>query len=141
MKTLKIVIENNPHARANWVVNEEDLNQYVDFEFQIEDDFKPFDHTFIIDGKYCSPCRLDLKENILVVKEFEMQGSEDDETFENVLTCPVCGHIYHDCWELPRDFADDFECPTCKSILEYEREYTTKVKKISEPYKLEEQKC
>lgn len=145
MKTLKIIIENDSNRRIELFHNENDskLNQYVDYEFQVEDNFKPFDHTYKINGKYYSPCRLDIKQYILAVEEFEIKGSKEDETFKNVLTCPICGYIYHDCWEFSRDFADDLECPMCKSILEYEREYeviyTTKVKKIAEPYRLEVQ--
>ena len=143
MKTLKILIENDSRKRSEIFFNKEneDLNQYVNFEFQVEDDFEPFDHTYIIDDKCYSPCRFGIKDRILIVEEFKIKGSKEDETFDDVLTCPVCGYIYHDCWEFSRDFADDLECPMCKSILEYEREYTTtyttKVKKIAEPYKLE----
>lgn len=143
MKTLKVVIENNSNKRVKWIGTNEDLNQYVNFEFQVEDDFEPFAHNYIIDSKYYSPCSFDIKQCILVVQEYEIKGTKEDETFEDVLTCPVCGYVYHDCWEYSRDSEDDFECPICKSILEWEREYsvtyTTKVKSIAEPYKLEVQ--
>lgn len=140
-KELKIVVENDSHVRVGWFNNEEDLKRHIDYTFQVEDDFEPFDHTYIIDDKYYSPCSFDIKENILVVEEFEIKGSKEDETNEDVLTCPVCGYVYQDCWEFSKDSDDNLECPMCKSILEYEREYevtyTTKVKKLATAFKLE----
>ena len=142
MKTLKILIENDVKKRTERFFNKknEDLNQYVNYEYQVADDFEPFDHTYVINGKHYSPCIFNIKDRILIVEEFEIKGNEEDETFENVLTCPVCNYVYHDCWEFSRDYNDNLECPMCKSILEYQREYTvtytTKVKKLSKPYKL-----
>jgi ferredoxin-like protein FixX len=79
-----------------------------------------FDTPLKIKGKLYSARMSDLKEKAFIVKSFE--DKEEDETLlEENIVCPVCGYEDRDSFEI-NDYDDEYECPTCHSILETQRE-------------------
>ena len=86
-------------------------------------------------GSYYSPCVLQPNEDAAGVRKVKtMNLDAKGETFcTSLLTCPVCGHTDDASFELD-DTDDNYECPCCGAILEYEREvtvsYSAKVVKL-----------
>ena len=63
---------------------------------------------------------IDLEKHHIGVHEINfIDEDEVEETLEDEFTCPYCGYIYNDAFELQDE--GDIKCPNCSSELEYSR--------------------
>lgn len=60
---------------------------------------------------YCDECM----DHMLKMQKWKNEQFETEE-----LVCPWCGYSDPDSWELA-DADDEYECPSCEKIFEYER--------------------
>lgn len=61
--------------------------------------------------------------NLIGVRQFEFKDDEEvEETSEEEFTCPYCGYVDEDAFELPDD--GEIDCPQCHSKIKYQREVT-----------------
>lgn len=70
--------------------------------------------------------------SMMIVTKVELENEDDcEDTIEENVTCPVCGYVESDSWELPED-DDEYECGNCHAVLSYCRnvtvEYHTELK-------------
>lgn len=79
------------------------------------------------------------KNNLIGVREIQLQSKPEDVEYEEHLTCPYCGEKDVDAWERSQD-NDKIDCSMCGSEIEYSREveitYSTKPIKRNNPIKL-----
>ena len=131
---MKIMIELTEHSFFD---DFDEVNYKLLKEIPNVDYCDYFDKILIIDGVSYTPRYYITTHDVLVVSKYDdnTEGlyittdyKERLETFqESEPTCPVCGQIYSDAFEL--DDEDDIECPNCYAQLSVERivdvSYTT----------------
>lgn len=88
-------------------------------EVQVEPEFGS---VFEIDGKTYRCCASSPANKVLGVEEITLNDDPEEE-YNDDFKCPYCGEIDHDAFELSSD-EGLIECSTCKSEIEYSREYT-----------------
>lgn len=101
-----------------WGMSSEDaLKNYLLFETEEE---IVCGEQFVHKGKnYHVGCSRP-KENIVFCEEFSYKG-ERDTVRESEITCPYCGDIYQDSWEMGES-EDEEICSTCGSVFSWEKE-------------------
>lgn len=99
-----------------------DITEYMPI---CEIDFTPkiYD-VFHVDDEYSVVCRINLKTNSVGVRKIDYDPEREDfETHEHEFTCPYCGYIDFDAFELSDE--GETKCGTCGAVLVYERQITT----------------
>ncbi|MRS25818.1 hypothetical protein [Bacillus sp. RIT694] len=95
--------------------------------------------NIMIDGKVYHVCAKYPQNNLIGVREIQLQSTPEEVEYEEYLTCPYCGEKDIDAWERSQD-NDKIDCSTCGSEIEYSREveitYSTKPIKRNNPIKL-----
>ncbi|MGW5955862.1 hypothetical protein [Bacillus mycoides] len=95
--------------------------------------------NIMIDGKVYHVCAKYPQNNLIGVREIQLQSTTADVEYEEHLTCPYCGEKDVDAWERSQD-NDTIDCSKCGSEIEYSREveitYSTKPIKRNNPIKL-----
>ena len=82
-----------------------------------------------INGRIYNVCRLDLINQHIGVREIKFVDPEEvDETLESEFTCPYCGYVDRDSFELQE--SDEINCPRCDSEVSYEREVTVEYRVV-----------
>lgn len=122
--------------------NLEDIETNLSFDgllyLTIVDVIEDFDELLNINDNIYSPCSARLDGyggySSIIVEKVTLTDKENiDETYEDNITCPVCGYVDNDSWECS-DEDDEYECGSCRAILSYDRvvsvEYVTTVKEM-----------
>jgi DNA-directed RNA polymerase subunit RPC12/RpoP len=103
--------------------------------FEVDDNFDSSD-VIKHSGKYYSIRVTNQSKNYAIAREIEIDTDNEETEYENEITCPVCGYVDNDSWEMSNDTDDDYECGRCGAILEVEKQitvdYSAKVKKLPE---------
>ncbi|CKG63242.1 Uncharacterised protein [Streptococcus pneumoniae] len=93
----------------------------------------------MIDGKVYHVCAKYPQNNLIGVREIQLQSTPEDVEYESHLTCPYCGGKNYDAFELSEDNGT-INCGKCGSEIEYSREvevtYSTRPVKRNNPIKL-----
>lgn len=103
-------------------VNYEDLSKNEEIATGIKK--KPeISENYKIGNKIYNVCMLDLENHYAGVHEVKFIDTEEvEETLETEFTCPYCGYVYNDAFEL--DYEGEINCPRCNSKLEYTKQIT-----------------
>lgn len=84
-----------------------------------------------IDGDLYQCCRVITDERVLFER---LDVTEGDEVEDCEWTCPLCGYVDEDSFELEAK-SDQYKCPACGSVTAYETEmvtmYAVKLKKAA----------
>ncbi|KZL88653.1 hypothetical protein [Clostridium magnum] len=118
-------------------INYEDLSQSG--RYLIDLDERPeIGSNLEIDNNLYSVCMI-MEHNMVGVRAFNFKDDDEvDETLESEFTCPYCGHIYQDAFEL--EDTGERTCTRCNSELEFERvvtvEYSVIPKKKADVIKI-----
>lgn len=74
-----------------------------------------------IDGDYYVPGVLAGDRTYAGVRKIEIDLEPSDREYKNNLTCPYCGYVDNDSWELSSDCEEEHECGRCGGVMSYER--------------------
>ncbi|RJE88611.1 hypothetical protein D3P07_11490 [Paenibacillus sp. 1011MAR3C5] len=92
-----------------------------------------FGGFIIVDGKSYRHCMYNREKEILGVEPVELNEEGEEIDYSSDFTCPYCGAVNHDAWELSDE--GETQCGSCSSEIEYERvitiEYNIKPKKCA----------
>ncbi|HDR8476384.1 hypothetical protein ABE55_08440 [Bacillus thuringiensis] len=95
--------------------------------------------NIMIDGKVYHVCAKYPQNNLIGVREIQLQSTPEEIEYEEHLICPYCGGKDIDAWERSQD-SDTINCGKCGSEIGYSREveitYSTKPIKRNKPIKL-----
>lgn len=95
--------------------------------------------NIMLDGKVYHVCAKYPQNNLIGVREIQLESTPEDVEYESHLTCPYCGGKNYDAFELSED-NDTINCGKCGSEIEYSREvevtYSTRPVKRNNPIKL-----
>ncbi|PFL63352.1 hypothetical protein COJ27_16240 [Bacillus cereus] len=96
-------------------------------------------NNIMIDGKVYHVCAKYPQNNLIGVREIQLQSTPEEIEYEEQLICPYCKGKDIDAWERSQD-SDTINCGKCGSEIEYSREveitYSTKPIKRNKPIKL-----
>ncbi len=90
--------------------------------FELDPDDVHISDVHKVNGKFYVISRINRERSIAQVREIKIIEDVDEitDTYEDQLTCPVCGYKNRDSAELS-DEDDNYECGRCGSILSYTR--------------------
>ncbi len=74
-----------------------------------------------IDGDYYVSGVLAGDRTYAGVRKIEIDLEPSDREYKNNLTCPYCGYVDNDSWELSSDCEEEHECGRCGGVMSYER--------------------
>ncbi|HBJ2612636.1 TPA: hypothetical protein LA742_001062 [Clostridium botulinum] len=102
-------------------INYEDLSQSGEYLIDLYERPKIGSNLEINNNVY-SVCMI-MEHNMVGVRIVNFKDDEEeDETLESDFTCPYCGYINEDAFEL--EDKGEYNCPRCNSELEFERVVT-----------------
>lgn len=109
---------------------------------EVKDNVDLWGRAIVIDGEFYSvSSRRGNKHKIHKLDYFKLDAIEEEiETYyEDEITCPVCGDVWGDCWEIQEDSREDY-CEACGATIKWERNisvtYSASVKEVVKPIKL-----
>lgn len=100
-------------------INYNDLSQNGKYLIELKERPKIGSNLEINNNVY-SVCMIMGENNSVGVRKVNFKDEEEiDETLEDEFTCPYCGYINEDGFELEDN--GEYNCPRCNSELEFER--------------------
>lgn len=82
-----------------------------------------FGGFIVVDGKSYRHSMYNIEKDILAVKPTELNEQGSEVEYSSDFTCPYCGSVDDDAWELSSDEGEK-NCSSCGSDIEYEKVVT-----------------
>jgi ribosomal protein S27AE len=79
--------------------------------------------VFKVEDEYYAPGVISPMKHLAGVRKAEIDLDPEDKDYEDNLTCPYCGYVDSDSWELS-DSEDEHTCGRCGATMSFERVVT-----------------